>query len=96
MPHTFPFAGIPKTESHEDYFPYRDLGCDLAPSCLSCPFEQCRYDGPAAQRHQNNTARAEETARILALRDAGHKVIEICAVVGRSERTVQRTLAGTR
>ena len=25
---------------------YRDTGCELAPSCLSCPFVRCRYDYP--------------------------------------------------
>ena len=25
---------------------YEDTGCDLASSCLSCPFVRCRYDYP--------------------------------------------------
>ena len=23
---------------------YKDTGCDLAPSCLSCPLARCRFD----------------------------------------------------
>ena len=29
---------------------YKDLGCELAPSCLSCPFPQCRHDLPGGAR----------------------------------------------
>lgn len=25
---------------------YEDTGCRSAPSCLSCPFAQCKYDRP--------------------------------------------------
>ena len=28
---------------------FRDTGCNLAPSCLRCPFEVCKYDRPAAR-----------------------------------------------
>ena len=27
-----------------EYVDYRDTGCELAPSCLNCPFIRCRYD----------------------------------------------------
>ena len=27
-----------------EYAHYEDRGCDLAPSCLSCPFVRCQYD----------------------------------------------------
>jgi hypothetical protein len=33
-----------KLDRLPEYMPYRDEGCDLAPSCLACPFEVCRYD----------------------------------------------------
>ena len=25
---------------------YKDEGCNLAPSCLRCPFERCQFDTP--------------------------------------------------
>lgn len=60
---------------------YRDTGCDLAPSCLRCPFERCRYDEPggipgALRQERNEQVRAalaeaqphthEENARVAA------------------------------
>ncbi len=29
-----------------EYCRYRDEGCDLADSCLDCPFPQCIYEQP--------------------------------------------------
>ena len=29
-------------------YSYEDTGCSVAPSCLSCPLAQCKYDDPAA------------------------------------------------
>ena len=29
---------------------YRDTGCDLHPSCLTCPLVRCRYDEPGGAR----------------------------------------------
>lgn len=34
-------------DAHESE--YVDSGCSLAPSCLNCPFEVCRYDRAAAR-----------------------------------------------
>lgn len=33
-----------RREALPEHATYRDTGCDLAPSCLSCPFVHCRYD----------------------------------------------------
>ena len=33
-----------RREALPEYANYKDTGCDLAPSCLSCPFVRCRYD----------------------------------------------------
>ena len=30
--------------SDSDYSHWKDTGCDLADSCLSCPFANCKYD----------------------------------------------------
>ena len=29
-----------------EYHHYRDEGCEMADSCLNCPFPQCIYDEP--------------------------------------------------
>jgi hypothetical protein len=31
---------------------YRDTGCNLAPSCLRCPFEVCQYDREQETEHR--------------------------------------------
>ncbi len=35
-----------RREALPEYANYKDTGCDLAPSCLSCPFVRCRHDYP--------------------------------------------------
>ncbi len=39
-----------RREALPEYANYRDTGCDLAPSCLSCPFVRCRYDKPEEKK----------------------------------------------
>ena len=47
---------------------YKDEGCEISPSCLTCPLPQCKYDDPISfQRHKRlakdfemwNTIRSE-------------------------------------
>lgn len=64
---------------------YRDEGCDLHPSCLSCPLPACRYDLPPKQ--------AQAWARALRLRpllEQGLTVEQAAAALGVSRRTVFR------
>ncbi len=36
-----------------EYYHYEDTGCEVSPSCLSCPLPQCKYDDPLwFQRHR--------------------------------------------
>ncbi len=48
----FDFSGDPSNEMDfpPEYCHYRDEGCDLAESCLNCPFEQCIYDEPGGKQ----------------------------------------------
>jgi hypothetical protein len=66
---------------------YRDTGCDLFPSCLRCPFPQCRYDRPSG-----NPARALRDRMILDDWNAGRPVPEIMARFGLSRRSIYRIL----
>lgn len=70
---------------------YRD-GCDLAPSCLSCPITSgCRYELPP------NQARAEQqTQAIRALVAEGKTPLEIAAAVSLSRRSVYRLMRNAR
>ena len=29
-----------------EYYHYEDTGCEVSPSCLTCPLPQCKYDDP--------------------------------------------------
>jgi len=73
-----------------EYCRYRDDGCELAPSCLNCPFASCLYDQPGGRQHFTQKLRDRE---ILRLFTAGkHGVAELAAIFAVSQRTVQRAL----
>jgi hypothetical protein len=70
---------------------YRDTGCDLHPSCLTCPLAQCRYDDPGWIQREERQHRA---TAILQVRTAeALPVIELAARFGISTRTVHRVLS---
>lgn len=82
------------SEPEEDPLPencfYRDEGCNLAESCLNCPFDECFYD-----RYENNQARkmAERAKEITKLFTVENKEVrEIAQQYGLSKRTVFRDL----
>ena len=52
--------GTSPTYSH-----YPDNGCEVSPSCLSCPLPLCRYDDPQGYenwKHRQRRARAKAGA----------------------------------
>lgn len=65
-------------------------GCSYHPKCLTCPFEQCRYDSPSGSAFLAEQLRK----RAVALRDSGASVDDIARVIERDRRTVFRLLAG--
>lgn len=74
-----------------EYYAYRDEGCDLNPTCLTCSLERCRYDLPNGMR----TKRADDhRQRVVALVAQGMGVTTIAREVGVSRRTVFRLKAG--
>ena len=86
-----------KVDLIEDLLPehvqYQDSGCEVSPSCLSCPLPICRYDvrgGLAAIRRQ---PRDEE---LLALRRNGTGIDRLCRQFRLSRRSVFRILAAAR
>jgi len=64
-----------------------DEGCELAPSCLECPFAQCRYD-----QGVTNAVAADRRRRALLAYDGGLDRHEAASAVGISERTLSRAL----
>ena len=82
------------TPEIEDALPercrYRDEGCELASSCLECPFPQCIYDIPAGGQTLLKEQRDAEIARLY--RDEKRPVKELAQTFGLSARSVQRVV----
>ena len=76
-----------------EYCHYRDGGCDLADSCLNCPFPNCIYDETGGRRRWLKGLRDREMARLFT---GGKGVKELALIFGVSRRTVQRALKGVR
>ena len=68
-------------------FPYEDKGCELFPSCLSCPFPDCLKEEPWGKERFLKHRRAE---RMMELKREGKSVKEIARIFEVSPRTVQR------
>lgn len=84
-------AGIePRRDGLPEAADYRDTGCSLAPRCLECPLEVCRYDTPHGMVPLRNLSR---NAAILDARAAGESAVAIAARLGVHRRTVWRVLA---
>ncbi|MFC1948638.1 helix-turn-helix domain-containing protein [Chloroflexota bacterium] len=93
MPGNIPhFSGDPDTELDlpPEYCHYRDEGCDLAESCLNCPFARCVYDEPGGKQRLLKRLRNREMARLYTAERK--RVKELSQMFGVSQRTVQRAL----
>lgn len=85
-------AGLPlvRRDTLPEHAEYRDTGCDLAPSCLRCPFARCRYDEPPARR----IAQHARDREIALLRRKHNAPIHLLAqTYGVSRRQVFRILS---
>ena len=78
-----------RADSLPEFTRYRDDGCDVNPSCLTCPLPRCRYDEPGGLTGLLNGLRDRE---IVALKSRGVAVEEIADTFGVSRRTVFRVL----
>ncbi len=68
---------------------YRDDGCQVSPSCLTCPLSRCRYEEPGGLRALLNQHRDRQIVR---LRTEGVGVEDLALRFGISRRTVFRVL----
>ena len=73
-----------------EYCHYRDEGCDLAHSCLNCPFTRCIYDEAGGKQRWLKRLRAREMTRLFTTE--GKEIKELALMFGISQRTVQRAL----
>jgi len=73
---------------------YADTGCDLHPTCLTCPLARCRFDQDT-DAARKRTGR-ERDRRIIELQRRGKTIGMIASRFGVSRRTVFRVLARER
>ena len=76
-----------------EYCQYKDEGCDLADSCLNCPFPQCVYEQPGGRQRWLKKVRDRHIVRLFI--GEGKEVKELALLFGVSMRTVQRALKNT-
>lgn len=83
--------GTPSADRSADWFPYKDEGCELCPTCLNCTLPLCKYDDPRGEQVQLRRERNE------AMRDArdreGLAVWQVAERFEVCERTAWRVLA---
>jgi hypothetical protein len=84
----------PTLEAELDLLPehchYRDEGCELAESCLNCPFPECIYDEPGGKQRLLKGQRDTEIARLFSIEKRSVK--ELAQMFNLSVRTIQRAL----
>ncbi len=78
-----------RSDALPEFTRYRDNGCDVHPSCLTCPLPRCRYEEPGGLRALLNKTR---DGQIVAQRATGVPVAELALRFGVSRRTVFRVL----
>ena len=84
----------PTLEAELDLLPencqYRDEGCELAASCLNCPFPECIYDKPGGKQKLLKEQRDAEIARLF--NEENKSIRELALLFNLSTRTIQRAL----
>lgn len=92
---SLPEGDLPKNESDllPEYCQYKDEGCDLADSCLNCPFPQCIYEQPRGRQRWLKKLRDKEIVRLFT--GEGKGVRELASMFGVSARTIQRALSNS-
>ncbi len=73
-----------------EYTDFNDSGCDLYPSCLSCPLPKCRYDEPGGAAAMLRTGRDAGILRMAT--EDGMTVDRLAMQFGVSRRTIFRVL----
>jgi DNA-binding CsgD family transcriptional regulator len=73
-----------------EYCRYKDDGCDLAGSCLKCPFPNCIYEQPRGRQRWRKKLRDREIVKLFT--GGGRGIKELALKFGVSQRTVQRAL----
>ncbi len=86
----WPEGSIAEVDLLPEYSHYQDEGCELAESCLNCPFPKCVYEEPRGKQHVLKRWRAREMTRLFTTEGKGAN--ELALMFDVSQRTVQRIL----
>ncbi|MBI2171005.1 MAG: hypothetical protein HYU30_03135 [Chloroflexi bacterium] len=82
--------GVPAMDTLPEYFPYKDDGCEVSPTCLRCPLPQCKYDDPGWLARVRRDLRDRQ---VVEARRCGDVTIgDLARRFGLSVRTVHRIL----
>ena len=73
---------------------YRDDGCEVSPSCLTCPLVVCKFDDPGWLRRIGRLSRDMRVVDVR--RREGLSVSELAARFGLSSRTIHRIIQSER
>lgn len=80
-----------RVDALPEYTEYADSGCDLYPSCLSCPLPKCRYEDPGGAAAMLRVGRNASILRLA--REEKLSVDELATAFGLSRRTIFRVLS---
>ena len=83
--------GVPSIDLLPEAFPYRDNGCEVSPSCLSCPLPKCKYDDPGWLIRARRAKRDQDV--LTAHRCQESTTVELTRRFHVSQRTIHRILA---
>jgi hypothetical protein len=75
-----------------EHIHYKDEGCEMSSSCLSCPLANCIFDTPHGKQALLKRRRDDEIARLYRREHPTRR--EMAHRFGVSTRTVQRALKG--
>ncbi len=73
-----------------EFYPYRDIGCEMSPSCLDCPLPQCKYDNPGSMQREKRSERDRQI--VYAFRQDSMTAPKVAARFDLSQRTIFRIL----
>jgi hypothetical protein len=82
-----------RVDALPEYLAFRDMGCDLSPTCLRCPLERCRYDEPGGAAR---LMRGSRDGAVCERRAEGAAIEKLATEFGLSRRSVFRILAAGR
>ena len=84
----------PRMDSLPELMSYQDTGCEVSPSCLSCPLPQCKYDDPVW--YQQYRRQGRDHLILSAFTDDGATVLQLAERFQLSPRTIHRALHRSR